>query len=199
MTKITDHKEYFDTCFDRQALPSACFEGVIFEGCDFSHCNFTAARFIRCKFINCRFDQCNLSVMEMPDSRFNEVIFTECKLSGTDWTRAYWPAFNLDHELRFTQCLLSNASFFGLTLQEVKMMECQLHDVDFRECDLSKAEILNCDLAGSLFNRTNLQAADLTDSRDFSINVLNNSVAGATFSRLEALSLLESLGVNLVD
>ncbi|HBV39650.1 MAG TPA: hypothetical protein DEF05_08180 [Erwinia sp.] len=199
MTKITNNKEYFEDSFDNLTLPDARFEGIIFEECDFSHCNFTAVKFVRCRFIHCRFDQCNLSVMEMPDTRFNEVSFTECKLSGTDWTRAYWPAFNPDPELCFTQCLLNNASFFGLTLQGLKMLACRLHDVDFRECDLSKAELLDCDLAGSLFNRTILQAANFTASHGFTIDVLNNPIAGATFSRLEALSLLESLGIELVD
>lgn len=199
MTTLLDHKEFFDTSFAKRDFSSSLAEEAIFEGCEFDHCNFTAARFSRCKFINCSFDHCNLSVMEITGSRFNEVSFNECKLSGTDWTRAYWPTFNLDHELRFTQCILTNASFFGLTLQGLTMSGCRLHEVDFRECDLRKAALTGCDMGGSLFGNTNLQAADFTDSWDFTIDVLNNSVDRAKFSRQEALVLLESLGIELVD
>lgn len=199
MAQLTNNKDYFDETFNGQDFTSACLEDAVFENCEFNRCNFTSARLFRCKFINCAFYHCNLSVMEMTGSRFNDVSFSECKLIGTDWTRAYWPAFNLDPELSFSQCILTNASFFGLTLQGLKLSECRLHDVDFRECDLSGAEVTSCDLAGSLFSHTNFQAADFTDSWGFAIDVLNNTVAGAKFSRTEAMSLLESLGIELVD
>jgi uncharacterized protein YjbI with pentapeptide repeats len=70
--------------------------------------------------------------------------------------------------------------------------------VDFREADLRGAKITGSDLAGSLFHNTDLRAADFTDSWDFHIDVINNLIAKAKFSRLEALSLLESFGIELV-
>ncbi|MBV4365547.1 pentapeptide repeat-containing protein [Erwinia phyllosphaerae] len=199
MTQLSGNKEYFDDAFSRLDLSSALIKDAIFEDCEFSHCNFTSAHFSRCKFINCTFMHCNLSMMEISGTRINESSFNECKLSGIDWTRAYWPAFNVDPELSFAKCILTNASFFGLTLQGLKLIECKLHEVDFRECDLSSAEITGCDLAGSLFSNTNLRGADFTDSWNFNINVLNNLVARAKFSRPEAVSLLEGLDIDLVD
>lgn len=199
MTQLTHNKDYYDETFNKQDFSSTCLERAEFEACEFTRCNFTAARLAYCKFINCTFNHCNLSVIDITGSRFNEVSFTECKLSGTDWTRAYWPDFHPDPELSFSQCILSSASFFSLTLQGLKMDGCKLHDVDFRECDLTGAEILRCDLTGSLFSHTKLQSADFTDSWNFAIDVLNNIVTSAKFSRLEALSLLESLGIELVD
>lgn len=199
MTPLASNRDYFDQTFSKLDLSASCLEGTCFEECEFKHCNFTSARLTRCRFINCAFNNCNLSVTEIIASRFNDVSFNECKLSGIDWTRAHWPAFNLAPELQFTKSVLTNASFFGLTLRGLKMEECRLNEVDFRECDLSGAEIIRCDLAGSLFSNTNLQAADFTDSWDFQIDVLNNAVARAKFSRLEAVSLLASLGIELVD
>lgn len=199
MALPVSHEDYFDRSFNRLDLSALHLEKSCFEDCEFSHCNFTSAQLTRCKFINCTFNHCNLSVVEINGSRFNEVSFNECKLSGTDWTRAHWPAFNVDPELSFTKCILTNASFLGLTVQGLKLTECRLHEVDFRECDLSAAKIISCDLAGSLFNSTNLRGADFTDSWDFHIDVLNNTLAKAKFSRQEALSLLESLGIELVD
>ncbi|MEM6160773.1 pentapeptide repeat-containing protein [Erwinia sp. P6884] len=199
MVHLVNNTEYFDKTFSHLEMSSFRLKGAEFEDCEFNRCNFTSAQLTCCKFINCTFRHCNLSVMEISGSRFHQVSFDECKLSGTDWTRAYWPAFTPDPELCFSKCILTNATFFGLTLQGTTLTECRLHDVDFRECNLASAEITQCDLSGSLFNHTNLQAADLTDSWNFTINVLNNSVARAKFSRQEALSLLEGLDIELVD
>lgn len=58
---------------------------------------------------------------------------------------------------------------------------------------------LSCDLSESLFNKTILYAANLTGSWDYNINVLNNTINKAKLSRLEAVLLLESLGIELVD
>lgn len=199
MTQLMSNKEYFEKNFARLDKSSSSIENVLFEECRFEHCNFTAAQFSRCKFTHCTFHRCNLSVMEIFASCFHQVSFDQCKLSGIDWTQAYWPTFNLHPGLYFSKSILTNASFHSLNLHGVKMDQCKLHEVDFRECDLAGAAFIACDLAGSLFNHTNLRAADFTDSCDFAINVLNNSVTGAKFSRLQALDLLESLGIELVD
>ncbi|GGB46941.1 hypothetical protein GCM10011502_20370 [Oceanisphaera marina] len=47
--------------------------------------------------------------------------------------------------------------------------------------------------------RTKLQGVDFTDASDFNINMLENTKEGSRFSRLEALSLLYSLNIELVD
>jgi fluoroquinolone resistance protein len=56
----------------------------------------------------------------------------------------------------------------------------------------------DCDFSQSLFMRTNLESVDFTDSYNFNIDVLENRVNKAKFSRFEALNLLNSLGIELV-
>ncbi|MGE9550208.1 pentapeptide repeat-containing protein [Erwinia amylovora] len=199
MEKLASQKEYFDQSFSKLDLSSSELENTSFEECEFDHCNFTSAKLVRCKFINCTFSHCNLSVAAFPGSSLYAVRFIECKISGVDWTRAHWPSFQPDPELSFSKCILTHASFFGLTLQCVKMDECRVNEVDFRESDLASASITGCDLAGSLFSHTNLRNADLIGSWDFTLDVLNNTVTGAKFSRSEAVFLLESLGIKLAD
>ncbi|WP_420812697.1 hypothetical protein [Natronospirillum operosum] len=55
------------------------------------------------------------------------------------------------------------------------------------------------DFSHSSFMRTNLQGVDFSESTAYTIDVLENNVKEARFSRYEALSLLESLGIELVD
>lgn len=138
-------------------------------------------------------------MIAIPGSRFYEVSFNDCKLSGVNRTQAYWPAFNLTTELQLNKSILTDSSFHGLKLHELKMVDCRLYEVDFSECDLAGSVITGCDLSGSLFNNTNLRSADFSDSRNFNINVLKNPLVNAKFSRQEAVILLEILGIELVD
>ncbi|PHM61955.1 pentapeptide repeat-containing protein [Xenorhabdus ishibashii] len=199
MHLLESRSDYFDISFSKADFSDSNVEDTIFEACEFNHCNFSSAKLSRCKFNNCTFNHCNLGVIEIPDTRFYEIYFNECKLSGIDWTRAIWPNFNLDFELHFTKCILTNSSFLGLKLHSLKMEECRLVDVDFRESDLSNSVLTGCDFSGSLFNKTVLRSVNFTYSWGYNIDILNNTVVKAKFSRLEALSLLESLGIELVD
>ncbi len=77
--------------------------------------------------------------------------------------------------------------------------ECKVQDVDFREGDFSHAVMTYSDFTHSLFMRTNLESANFTEATQYSINILENQVKGAKFSKHEAVYLLESLGIELVD
>lgn len=192
-----------ETCveqhFVRLSLATTHWVGVEFEGCTFEHCDFSAAHFARCTFIDCTFKHCNLSLMQVPGTRWFGVECVECKLVGVDWTKADWPSFHLDSELTFQHCILNDSSFFGLTLQELTLDECKCHEVDFREGDFSRSTMTGSDFSNSLFMHTKLQGVDFTDAVDFNIDVLQNQIDHAKFSRIEALSLLYSLNIELVD
>ncbi|MBR9828088.1 MAG: pentapeptide repeat-containing protein [Oceanospirillales bacterium] len=197
--KVDNDTHYFEVSFDKQVQIPSTLNGAEFEACTFTECDFSSAVFTRCKFIDCTFTRCNLSLLSIPYSRFFEVNFIECKLVGVDWTRADWPSFNRDAELVFRRCILNDASFFGLTLHGLKLDACKLHEVDFREGDFTGAAMTHCDFSQSLFMHTNLRAVDFTESCHFSIDVLENQLAKARFSRHEALGLLDSLNIELVD
>lgn len=199
MPSFQNNQTCVEQHFIRLAQPESHWVGVEFEACIFEHCDFSAAHFARCTFIDCLFKHCNLSLMQVPGTRWFGVGFVECKLVGVDWTKADWPSFHLDSELTFRQCILNDSSFFGLTLQEIILDECKCRDVDFREGDFSRATMTGSDFCNSLFMRTQLQGSDFTNASDFNINVLENKINGARFSRLEALSLLYSLNIELVD
>lgn len=199
MQSLESNTEYYDACFTTCDLSERVLTQAHFEDCEFTHVNFTSARFSACKFINCVFTHCNLSLVDPSGTRFFGVHFNDCKLTGMDWTKAWWPDFYLDHELHFSTCILTSGSFFGLRLHGVKMEGCKLIEVDFRECDLTGATLTECDMTGSLFHHTVLRGADLTESWHYAINIFNNTVEKARFSRLEAVCLLESLGIELVD
>lgn len=199
MNAIESQQQYFEESFKSLDLQDLVCVGTEFEECTFVDCNFTSATFERCNFINCSFTRCQLSLISVPYTRFFTVSFIECKLVGVDWTRATWSEFHKDFEISFRQSILNDSSFFGLTLQGLILDECKVQDVDFREGDFSHAVMTYSDFTHSLFMRTNLQSANFAESSQYSINILENQVQGAKFSKHEAVYLLESLGIELVD
>jgi len=199
LSSIKSQQQYFEESFKNVDLQDLVCVGTEFEECTFVDCNFSSATFERCNFANCSFTRCQLSLISLPYTRLFSVSFLECKLVGVDWTRATWSEYHKDFEISFRQCILNDSSFFGLTLQALVLDECKVQDVDFREGDFSHAVMTYSDFSHSLFMRTNLQSADFTEATQYSINVLENKLQGAKFSKFEAVYLLESLGVELVD
>ena len=170
-----------------------------FEECTFINCDFSDARLSRCIFDRCRFVKCNMGVVKVDGSRFSEVVFEACKLSGVDWTKALYSDILVSAPFTFLNSVLDYSSFYGLKLQELVIRECRVHDADFRESDLSLADFRETDFADSLFRNTNLSGADLTLAENYRIYIHVNTIKGARFSRYEAFSLLESLEIILVD
>lgn len=199
MKNLSDGERYLDLCFEALELAGEHFRNIEFEECRFSNCNFTEARFQDCKFYDCRFEGCNLSLIELTGSRLFGVTFQESKLVGVNWTKADWAVYHVDFELAFRNCILNDASFFGLTLNDLILSECKLCDADFREGNFDGSTMTYCDFTRSLFLDTSLLRADFSDSSGYAINVLENHVKGARFSRYEALNLLECLDIELVD
>ncbi|MEH6473845.1 MAG: pentapeptide repeat-containing protein [Halopseudomonas sp.] len=192
-------QEYLAKRFDGLDLSGETLFSAEFDGCTFSECNFSEAVFHKCKFLDCSFVKCNLSVVRLQYSQFLEVTFDRCKVIGVDWTQATWPTIALSSSIKFSQSILNDSSFFGLNLQQLAIEDCKAQDVDFREANLREANFSHTDLSHSLFNHTNLSAANFVEAFNYHIDIHFNEVKGAAFSRHEAVSLLDSLGIELVD
>jgi uncharacterized protein YjbI with pentapeptide repeats len=180
-------------------LSAAELSSKEFAECTFVNCDFSGARLSRCIFEECRFIKCNMSVLKVDGSRFSDVVFEACKLSGIDWTKAAYSDILPGSPFTFLNSVLDYSSFYGLKLQELVMRECRVHDADFRESDLSLSDLRETDFTDSLFRNTNLSGANLTLAENYRIDIYVNTINGARFSRYEALNLLESLDITLVD
>ena len=191
--------EYFSKKFTDLSLTDAQIDNIEFEDCSFEGCDFSGAMFKNCCFIDCRFLGCNLSLVNLGFSRFNDVAFVESKLIGINWSNATWPSYALSAPIEFKQCILNDSTFIGLSLTDLVMEDCKAHHVDFRDSDLSHALFTHTDFSHARFGKTNLTNADFSDALNYNIDVMNNRIKGAIFCRFEAVSLLESLGIELVD
>jgi uncharacterized protein YjbI with pentapeptide repeats len=197
--QITAAREYFAKHFVSIDLSGQTLTEKEFEGCEFKGCNFSEATLSKCSFIDCHFSDCNLSLIKIVSSKFRGVILEQCKAVGVNWTRAVWPRLVLAAPLKFYKCILNDSSFFGLALEELVLEDCKARDVDFREANLRGAKLNYTDFSNALFGRTNLSRADFSEAINYDIDVFNNEIKQAKFSRYEAIRLLDSLAIELVE
>jgi uncharacterized protein YjbI with pentapeptide repeats len=200
MDALTDGiDEYYAKRFVSLDLSNRPLAAKEFEDCEFRSCDFSGATLSKCKFIDCRFVACNLSLVKVTASKFREVTLDECKAVGINWTMASWQKLTTSSPLKFRKCILNDSSFFGLNLDEFVIEDCKARDVDFREANLNRARCCYTDFSNSLFGKTNLAGADFTEAVNYDIDVFSNPIKGAKFSRFEALRLLDSLDIELID
>lgn len=181
---------------------SLCGEKITkaeFESCTFVSCDFSETFFSSCRFIECHFENCNLSLMKLTSTKMSDVTFKSCKMIGIDWTMGDWKSLLTPEPIRFIECILTDSNFLGLSLEGMVMKECRAAEVDFRNCSLKKANFSQTDFKGALFENTHLEGADFTEVQNTNINIRTNYLKGAIFSRYEALFLLETMGIVLVD
>ncbi len=200
MNPLSDENiEFYDQKFSNLTHSNISLSGKTFDGCQFDACNFLESKFEECSFIDCTFTHCNLALLNVKNTKFSNIAFIDSKMRGIDWTKAYWRDLSLDLPFSFERCLISASSFYGLNIPKIKISECKAHDTDFREADLSGTDFSNTDLTHSLFNNTNLERANFDGAMNYTIDITLNTVKDASFCRYEAVSLLESLGIKLLD
>lgn len=196
---ISSQAQYTDLVFKEIRLDHVEVVSTEFHDCVFFHSSFVESVFRSCKFIACTFRECDLSLAKVPGSRFTSSRFEGCKVMGVNWSEADWPKSGLANPIGFLECAISHSTFIGLSLRDIKISGCLAVDVDFRESDLSQADFGGTDLEQSLFGNTDLSAADLSRARNYHIDPSQNIVRQAKFSLPEAMSLLHSMDIVLVD
>ena len=196
---IQDGLDCFAEEFDNIDLSTQTIKNAEFEECTFTSCDFSEALFLSCRFIDCSFENCNLSVMKLTDSIVSGTDFLSCKMIGIDWTMCDFKSLLSSEPIKFVNSLLSDSNLFGLSLERIQMRECVARDVDFGSGSFMSADFSATDFKGAQFGNTHLEYANFTDATNIQLDIKTNHLKGAIFSRYEALFLLESMGIVLVD
>ena len=196
---IVDGLDCFAEEFEKIDLSGEIIKSAEFEECTFVSCDFSETLFRSCRFIDCRFENCNLSLLKLTDSMISGCEFISSKMIGIDWTMCDWKSLLSIEPLMFKQCILNDSNFYGLSQDRIEVKECSAKELDFRSGSFKNANFSSSDFKGALFGDTHLEYANFTDASNTQIDLKNNYLKGARFSRYEALYLLESLGIVLVD
>ncbi len=90
-------------------------------------------------------------------------------------------------------------SFSELDLKFAQISGKEFEACTFCACDFTQAQIKASIFSGCRFRNCDFTLATLTDTKNFQIDIRNNTLTGAKFSRYDALRLLEGLGIELRD
>jgi fluoroquinolone resistance protein len=196
---IRTQAHYGDQVFKDVHLGHAQLVSTEFYDCVFVRCRFVESLFQDCRLVNCTFQRCDLSLVQVPGSTFSSTRFENSNVIGVDWTQADWAAMRLGNPIGFFESAISHCTFIGLSLRGIQIRDCVARDVDFREADLSHADFAGTDLSQSLFVHTDLTEADLSRAHNSRIDPGQNVLTRARFSLPEAMSLLYSLDIVLIE
>jgi fluoroquinolone resistance protein len=196
---VFSHADYADQTFREVHVEHGEIVSSEFYDCVFVRCSFVESVFRKCGFVNCAFRECDLSLVQVPESRFSSSRFENTKVIGVNWTEADWATTGLGDPMGFLKCAISHSTFIALRLKGIQIRDCVAVDVDFREADLAQADFGGTDLSKSMFGKTDLSEADLSRARNYSIDPGRNVLKGAKFSLPEAMSLLHSMDIVLVE
>lgn len=177
-----------DETFSKEDYSNHVFGAGEFESCRFVDCNFQVADLSEVVFLECEFDKCDWSNVQLKQAGLRDVTFRNCKLLGLRFDDCN--PFLL--EFKFEESTLDLSSFYALSLKKTRFQRCQLHEVDFVEADF-----VDCDLKGALFERTNLQKADLRTAHNYLIDPNDNQIKKAKFSWPEAGTLLDKYDISI--
>jgi fluoroquinolone resistance protein len=198
-TPIRTQAYHADQAFKEVRLEHDQLVSSEFYDCAFVRCSFVETVFRNCRFVNCAFQRCDLSLVQVAGSTFSATRFEDSKVIGVDWTQAEWPTAGLGDPVGFFRSAISHSTFIGLRLKGIQIRDCVAVDVDFRETDLSQADFAGTDLSQSLFSDTDLTEADLSRARNYRIDPGRNVLSQARFSLPEAMALLHSMDIVLIE
>jgi uncharacterized protein YjbI with pentapeptide repeats len=100
---------------------------------------------------------------------------------------------------QFFDCDLSYSSFAHIDFSQGKIVRCKAHEVYFWETNLTQADFSGTDFQDTQFKDSNLTKADFSTAHSYAISPNANILKEAKFSLPEAVSLLNHLGILLVE
>ena len=183
-----------DQRFENKDIKAKPLQKGSYTECTFVRYNFENSTLSGFEFIDCTFNHCNLALAVVNDTRFKNVKFEDCKMSGIDFSTCNDFLF----EVHCINCMLDYASFYQKKMMKAIFSGCSLLEVDLTDTNLSGAIFKNCNLLRTTFNRTNLEKADLSTATNFSIDPENNRVKNAKFSLQGLPGLLGRYQIKIV-
>lgn len=128
---------------------------------------------------------------DLHSSTLSNIEFVNCKILGVK--------FNLCNDfifdVRFSNCILDYSSFAKRKMAKTQFINSSLKGVDFGEANLKQAQFTDCDLHETIFYHSNLQGADFTSARSYIIDINENTVKKARFSKDDLAGLLQQFGI----
>jgi uncharacterized protein YjbI with pentapeptide repeats len=138
---------------------------------------------------NVRFEHCDFSNTEWIGGSFHQVVFHQCKLTGTNFAESYL------RDCVFEDCLGDYASFSSANLKQVQFEKTSLVDSEFYDLTWKNLTLEHANLSGSNWMRTSLQGLDFTANTFETLLFSPDRLKGLTVTPEQGLLLVSSLGL----
>lgn len=184
---------YINKTFDKVVAIGASITHKEFEGCLFKNCDFSTGDFSESRFLDSEFIDCNLSMLQVNNTSFQSVSFTNCKLLGIHFQHCSDFLF----QLNFETCVLDFASFANKKMPKTHFGSCSMKEVTLIGAILTQAVFDHCNLENAIFNQTQLAGADFTTATNYKINPEYNPMKKAKFAAHGIMGLLEQYDIKV--
>ncbi|WP_299681787.1 pentapeptide repeat-containing protein [uncultured Dokdonia sp.] len=164
-----------------------------YDNCTFTNCLFPELHISNTTFLECTFIDCNFTNTKFGGTTLNDVFFKGCKMIGIDLSVCNDFMLSIKAE----DSVLDLANCYQLNLSKTSFKECSLKEVDFTESNLSEVIFANCNLKDAIFDHTNLQKTDFKSALNYTIDLDQNTVKGAQFSKENIQGLLTKYGIKI--
>jgi len=122
------------------------------------HSQFITAQFERCNARDFMVAKTDLSAANLSNGTLNRVEFTDCRMSGLDFSRTSL------HDVIFRGCKLDMANLRFSDLRRVRFIDCTLQETDFLNARLVDVAFEASTLEKTIFERVSCKKVDFRTS-----------------------------------
>ena len=174
------------------SLPNTRASGVVFDTCELHRSAFDGSVLRRLQLLDSRLEKCNASNAEWDNAHLRRIEFLACRLTGISLISAN------GSDVLFRDCKAEFLRCEGAKWTNVRFENCLLSDADFRRTTLDRAAFIHCDLRNVDFEHAKLGSLDLRDSTLDGARIEPRQFPGLTIDPLQALALIRALGATVV-
>lgn len=206
--------------FEDCIFSGAELEGATFTDCEFLQCSFRGANLRDARFLNCKlyvdetacdcryaelrdvcFEGCDLTTVNFQRANAYGLKLLRCQAQGVDFTNVdFGMAMSRNQTVVEFECSNSNlayADFSATYLSGAVFTETRLAHAVLQNCDLSNSTLTNCELDNIEAQQLSLNGTDLRGTRFNNLNPRHIDLTGARVDADQALSLLETMGIEV--
>jgi len=174
------------------SLSNTRASGLVFDTCEFRRSAFDGSMLSHLRLLDSRLEKCNASNAEWNNAHLRRIEFLGCRLTGISLINTSCS------DVLFKDCKAEFVRCEGSKWTNVRFENCLLTDADFRRTTLDRAAFIHCDLRNVDFEQAKLSSLDLRDSTLDGARIEPSQFPGLTIDPLQALALIRALGATVV-
>ncbi len=192
ISRLSSGDKVFD-CEITGEVSQQSLESIEFNGCRLHELIFAGCTSERLDLEEVECIHCDLANAKLEHSIFRNVTFSNCRLTGTSFSRGNFKRVLLK------ACKANLASFRFCKFENCRFQNCDLQGADFQGADLSKAVFRDCNLTQAQMSQALLQGADIRTCNLDDLHVGIPELKGVILSPSQFLLVADLLGITVKE